>query len=178
MSFPVKDISYMSSLTQQFNNLNVLILIALKIPIHVESKLLLQYVQTSHVDSGLSIAPIIFLCQVRSRFPYVLNDMSSLAHQQFLQSQWRVVFYIPIQTWIRLWVSYTWYAMRTMYVKSRLLLYCCVLYNHDDESCRLRLHLKHQLSIQRHACLWPFSPALGWLRPKCAHSSSIQEMRG
>ena len=30
-----------------------------------------------HVDSGFNVAPTISLCQVRSRFPYVLCDMSS-----------------------------------------------------------------------------------------------------
>ena len=47
-----------------------------------------------------------------------------------------------------------------MCVESRLLLHCYVLYNSYNESCRLRLHLEHQLSIQRHTCLRHFSPAL------------------
>ena len=37
---------------------------------------------------------------------------------------------------------------------------CCMLYNPYDESCRLRLHLEHPLSIQRYTCLWLFYPAL------------------
>ena len=91
MSFPVNDITRMSYPAQQVSYLHVLILIALNIPTHVEFELFLQYIQTSHVDSGLSTAPIISLCQVQSRFPYVLYDMSSPAQQQILQSRRHVV---------------------------------------------------------------------------------------
>ena len=120
----------MSPPTQQVNNLHVLIRIALDIPRHVESDLLLQNVQTSHVYFGLSTAPMISLLQARSRFPYVLYDMSSPAQQQLLQSQ-HVVCRTFVQTWICLRVSHTRTMMLIFYVESRILLHCCVLYWHD-----------------------------------------------
>ena len=67
---------------------------------------------------------------------------------------------------------HTWYAMLTMCVESSFLhmLRVTVLITNDVVHC---LILEPQFSIRRHTCLRLLS-RLGRLRPKRAHSSSIQ----
>ena len=137
-------------------------LIALDIPIYVESGLLLHYdqpawwhrfeqklfmstpayvllLQYPYVDCGLDSYMISISYRVRLSSWYFNHDDTSYT-------------VTPVQTWIRLLVSQTWTTNLTFYVESRFLLHCCMHCYHDNERCRLRLHLEPQLSIRGHKC--------------------------
>ena len=105
MSFPVNDISRMSSLAQQLNGQYVVTFITLDIPTYVESRLLLHY-------------DIVFLCGLRLAYycnfqmtsvvliPICFLCMSNLARQLHVFFQTRhFMFYAPVQTWIHLRVA-------------------------------------------------------------------------
>ena len=86
--FPVNDISRMSSLTQQVNDLchnPYRTRHSYTCRVRVTSTLWSTCSTTSfwtkalHVDSGVGVAPTISLCRVRSWFPYDLYVMSSPA---------------------------------------------------------------------------------------------------
>ena len=124
-----KHISRMSSLTKQVNNLYVTTPIALDIPTHVESGLLLTYAQTTRrlwfgccsynflMSSAVSI-PICSLLHVES---------GSVANTPITMTC-RISY--SVQTWIHWRVSHTRTTMLSFYVESRFLLHCCVLYCH------------------------------------------------
>ena len=135
VSFLVNDISRMSSLTQQVNDLchnphrtRHFYICRVRVTSTLWSTCSTTLFRTKalHFYSDIGVAPTISLCRVRSWFLYDLYVILSPAQQHILQSWWHVVYCTPVQTWIRLQVSQTWTIMLTFYVESRLLLHCCV----------------------------------------------------
>ena len=122
-------------------------------------RLRLEYCSYNPLMSS-AISP--FQCRVQLNFHDTnLDDMSYAV--------------LLIQTRIQLRVSHTRATILTSHVEFGLLFHYCVLCYHMMTSHIIYGFFQPLLSIQGHTCFWPTLPALGRLRSKHAHSSSIQE---